>query len=974
VKLEEIIGAFQKAGLDASIEGLLDSLWLALNAPVTTYQAEPAPSRKPVERASLRDIASEKQEPKEKAGAAGDNLRKTTAREGQREARDETGLYQHTAGATGEMAKATPVRVPAGAALPGKLKLARAMRPLLERWPSRHAFELDEENTVNATAALGGRLSPVFRARPERWYEATLVVEDAPSMDVWRRTLEEFRQMLEETGAFSDVRVWKLKPGLNPMLQTESGSRVSPGVLTGSRKRRLIFFATHGISPEWRRGSLGKILEMWAVSASVAILHVLPETLWKHTALGEPASRVRAIDPGAATASFLVEQFWWILSFDSEEKRLAVPVVALDYESAEQWAQTQMARGKRAPAFLIRTQPVKVPKIAASRQPSIEQAVQSFRGHASPLAVRLAVYLSSAPFTLPVARLIQTAKFGGHARQSQLAEVLMSAFVQRLTPVDSPAHPDWIQYRFDPKARKLLGASLRQEDALEIAGALEDHVRRFVEEKRGKPVDFRALVRNEHGEFDLPAWAQPFAMVGTALLGIEKPGPAARRKTADGRLTGPLNKIIVSYSNVIQPFGTQDKLLAKTQEIAAKVIGDPAKTSAAMADLAGGMNLWHAAELHKHVLHTPRHAKASLLQTHIAAMAAQEGKLDAFQHKIADFILEGLEVRFSTADWPEWAASLFTWIAGIVPADPPPPDANAAPIGASFSIGVLGDYGTGLYGAPICQNSILTSGDRYDMLLHLGDVYYSATPREVESRFFSFWPQAAAPLHRTLNGNHEMYTGGHSYMNLMLPRFNQSANYFALQNDNWVLIGIDTALKGAFGGQEGAIEEPQVSWIKSIVGAAGNRKVVLFSHHQPFSSVENTNGGNLLAQLDSIGVANKIFAWYWGHEHRCLLYDPHPKFGFRGRCMGHAAFPEARPDFTNLSSSPDFGSQWRRLPAKKETNVPAAWIYDTNNLYIPDFATKFAPNGFLRLEFDGPRLVEFVRAADNANVWLKELT
>ena len=73
-------------------------------------------------------------------------------------------------------------------------------------------------------------------------------------------------------------------------------------------------------------------------------------------------------------------------------------------------------------------------------------------------------------------------------------------------------------------------------------------------------------------------------------------------------------------------------------------------------------------------------------------------------------------------------------------------------------------------------------------------------------------------------------------------------------------------------------------------------------------------------------------------------------------------------------SSPDFGSQWRRLPEKKETNVPAAWIYDTNNLYIPDFATKFAPNGFLRLEFDGPRLVEFVRAPDNANVWLKELT
>src|SRR5215471_3485850 len=201
-------------------------------------------------------------------------------------------------------------------------------------------------------------------------------------------------------------------------------------------------------------------------------------------------------------------------------------------------------------------------------------------------------------------------------------------------------------------------------------------------------------------------------------------------------------------------------MLAKTHDIAAKVIGDPAKTSAAMADLANGMDLWRESELHKHVLHTPRHATASLLQTHIAARALQENKVEDFLHKVLDFILEGLEVRFSAADWPDWAASFFTWIAGIVPATAPAPDANSAPIANRFSIGVLGDYGTGLYGAPECMKSILTSGDSYDMLLHLGDVYYSATPPEVEKRFFDFWPTAAAPLHRTLNGNHEMYTGG----------------------------------------------------------------------------------------------------------------------------------------------------------------------------------------------------------------------
>jgi hypothetical protein len=88
--------------------------------------------------------------------------------------------------------------------------------------------------------------------------------------------------------------------------------------------------------------------------------------------------------------------------------------------------------------------------------------------------------------------------------------------------------------------------------------------------------------------------------------------------------------------------------------------------------------------------------------------------------------------------------------------------------------------------------------------------------------------------------------------------------------------------------------------------------------------------------------------------------------------VGHAGFPETRPDLGNAPTSPDFGSQWRQL-APRNGNIPGAWIYDTNNLYVPGFETDFAPNGFVRLEFNDGQLVEFVRAPDNANVWLKEL-
>ena len=149
-------------------------------------------------------------------------------------------------------------------------------------------------------------------------------------------------------------------------------------------------------------------------------------------------------------------------------------------------------------------------------------------------------------------------------------------------------------------------------------------------------------------------------------------------------------------------------------------------------------------------------------------------------------------------------------------------------------------------------------------------------------------------MNRTMNGNHEMYTGGHTYFEMMLPKFNQKSSYFAMQNDNWVLIVLDTAYFQSFGGQEGNLDNAQMEWLSAIVQAAGHRQVVLFSHHQPFTQLDDNKGGNLLAQLKTYQLADKIFAWYWGHEHRCLLYDPHPTYGFHGRCVGHAAFPESR--------------------------------------------------------------------------------
>src|SRR6185295_1885546 len=164
--------------------------------------------------------------------------------------------------------------------------------------------------------------------------------------------------------------------------RSSSGGRLSPGGLASTRTRRLIFFATHGISPRWSDATLASVLDEWAQSASVVILHMLPSRLWAHTTLGQPRGLVRTLEPGARTARLAVERFSWDMSLDEDEAVAAIPVIPLDPADSSNWAQMQMARGRRAPAMLIPTHAGGGPA-AADEAEDEATLVSLFQRHAS---------------------------------------------------------------------------------------------------------------------------------------------------------------------------------------------------------------------------------------------------------------------------------------------------------------------------------------------------------------------------------------------------------------------------------------------------------------------------------------------------------------------------------------------------------------------------------------------------------------
>ena len=87
---------------------------------------------------------------------------------------------------------------------------------------------------------------------------------------------------------------------------------------------------------------------------------------------------------------------------------------------------------------------------------------------------------------------------------------------------------------------------------------------------------------------------------------------------------------------------------------------------------------------------------------------------------------------------------------------------------------------------------------------------------------------------------------GQGYFKKILPAFDQDASYFAFQNTNWTLIGLDVAHK------DHQISEPdfpdqQLNWLEGILAKAEKRKVIFVSHHQLYSHYES-QGDKLWAE------------------------------------------------------------------------------------------------------------------------------
>lgn len=282
----------------------------------------------------------------------------------------------------------------------------------------------------------------------------------------------------------------------------------------------------------------------------------------------------------------------------------------------------------------------------------------------------------------------------------------------------------------------------------------------------------------------------------------------------------------------------------------------------------------------------------------------------------------------------------------------------------TVQIGLAGDWGTGDWRpAPNLAPSTDVKNHlallKAELTIHLGDVYYAGTSDEEQYLLVKLWPKGSIGS-LALNSNHEMYSGGDPYFGAIAhPPFEiqQGCSFFALENANWVIVGLDSAyysdddnlyMDGALYPANKPNEQNAFLLKKGAEAQMSGKKLILLTHHNGLDD----SGSNPTALWNQVMNAYPAGGgpdyWYWGHIHAGAVYKPRGPANVRCRCCGHGALPWGQA--SNLAGSPNV--EW----------------YEHRPANDPDIRERVF-NGFAVLKLDGPNIREVFYDENGGVAW-----
>ncbi len=527
----KLIGVLEQGGILNRFPCLADALWLACRRPAERERAEedlPEPRMSDQEDAETPVVAPlvetpPKLQPPPRVPAEPPPLGIKPLRITLDAAEsDELQAVVPDRRGTAQAPPGPAIHVPSPPSLPERDRFARQLKLLRRLHTSVRCRELNLDATLRRFCDEEIP-EPVFSAGYERALNLTLLVDQSPTMDLWRNMACEFFGVLEASAAFRRCRalLWSIE--IDDGRACASYSPLHSGVARNEPRedtadqaseiefaaRDVVFLFSDCTAQRWSRGDCLAELEGWAQRAHVVVVNPLPQHFWPRTSL-ERAERVNLhMDQVASpNASFRASSPTRTGVDPTLDRYVPMPIVAPDPGHMYAWTRFMALRRRSFPGrlFSVANSPPQPVDHGGKRFASRERLAM-FKRQARPEAVELARLVAASPvINLPIVRLLRTevlpkGRVGVEPDDcSYDAEVMLSPLLQVVPNIDAP-EPDQVMYCFpDEDMRACLVAELprsRIRDVFDTIGFYIEH--EALPPDAGRFDGFVAMLRNpEH--------------------------------------------------------------------------------------------------------------------------------------------------------------------------------------------------------------------------------------------------------------------------------------------------------------------------------------------------------------------------------------------------------------------------------------------------------------------------------------------
>lgn len=320
-------------------------------------------------------------------------------------------------------------------------RLARALHRLARRVPSHIGVELDEE--VTAERGVADELwMPWFQPATSAAFDLVLLIDDAPTMAIWRESTADLSLAAEHSGAFRGVRVVGLDVprGGQPTLRWGAARATADlGEILSGRGDRVFLVVTDGLGHGWAGPAADQLLERLGRAGPTAILHLLPPYVRHRSSLYPYQAMLEAGGLGAPNRRLGVRPPWGGTDPmrplpEHPDTTVPVPVLSLKAGSIITWAELVTGEPglcRELPTVLAGTlaKGAPAPGLRAPRHPrAAAAAVRRFFTLATPTARRLATQLAAIPFEFDLIDELRKRTLPDSA-PGHLAEIIMGGLI-----------------------------------------------------------------------------------------------------------------------------------------------------------------------------------------------------------------------------------------------------------------------------------------------------------------------------------------------------------------------------------------------------------------------------------------------------------------------------------------------------------------------------------------------------------------